>query len=29
MQRTGKMGTYPSSLGQEAVSTGLGDAMRN
>lgn len=28
MQRTGKMGTYPSSLGQEAVSTGLGDAMR-
>lgn len=27
MQRTGKMGTYPSSLGQEAVSTGLGDAM--
>lgn len=29
MQRTGKMGTYPSALGQEAVSTGLGDAMRN
>lgn len=28
MQRTGKMGTYPSSLGQEAVATGLGDAMR-
>lgn len=28
MQRTGKMGTYPSSFGQEAVSTGLGDAMR-
>ncbi len=28
LQRTGKMGTYPSSLGQEAVSTGLGDAMR-
>lgn len=28
LQRTGKMGTYPSSLGQEAVSTGLGDAMQ-
>ncbi len=28
MQRTGKMGTYPSSLGQEAVATGLGDAMK-
>lgn len=28
MQRTGKMGTYPSSLGQEAVSTGLGDALK-
>ncbi|MDQ2994301.1 MAG: pyruvate dehydrogenase (acetyl-transferring) E1 component subunit alpha [Pseudomonadota bacterium] len=28
LQRTGKMGTYPSSLGQEAISTGLGDAMR-
>lgn len=28
LQRTGKMGTYPSSLGQEAVATGLGDAMK-
>lgn len=28
MQRTGKMGTYPSALGQEAVSTGIGSAMR-
>lgn len=27
MQRQGKMGTYPSSLGQEAVSTAMGDAM--
>jgi 2-oxoisovalerate dehydrogenase E1 component alpha subunit len=27
MQRTGKMGTYPSALGQEAVSIGLGTAM--
>lgn len=28
LQRTGKMGTYPSSLGQEAVSTGIGHAMK-
>lgn len=28
LQRTGKMGTYPSSLGQEAVAVGLGNAMR-
>lgn len=28
LQRQGKMGTYPSSLGQEAVSTGLGDALQ-
>jgi len=28
LQRTGKMGTYASSLGQEAVSTGIGSAMR-
>lgn len=27
LQRTGKMGTYPSTLGQEAISVGLGDAM--
>ncbi|MDF3054337.1 MAG: pyruvate dehydrogenase component alpha subunit [Gammaproteobacteria bacterium] len=27
MQRTGKMGTYPSALGQEAVSIGMGAAM--
>lgn len=27
LQRTGKMGTYPSSLGQEAVSVGVGHAM--
>lgn len=27
LQRMGKMGTYPSSLGQEAVSTGMGAAM--
>lgn len=27
LQRTGKMGTYPSSFGQEAVSVGLGFAM--
>ena len=28
LQRTGKMGTYPSILGQEAVSVGIGHAMR-
>jgi 2-oxoisovalerate dehydrogenase E1 component alpha subunit len=28
LQRTGKMGTYASSLGQEAVSTALGHVMR-
>jgi len=28
LQRTGKMGTYSSSLGQEAVATGIGSAMR-
>lgn len=27
LQRTGKLGTYPSSLGQEAVSVALGSAM--
>jgi 2-oxoisovalerate dehydrogenase E1 component alpha subunit len=27
LQRTGKMGTYPSTLGQEAVSVGLGAVM--
>ncbi len=27
LQRTGKMGTYPSSLGQEAISVGMGHAM--
>ncbi|HEY9136372.1 MAG TPA: pyruvate dehydrogenase (acetyl-transferring) E1 component subunit alpha [Pseudomonadales bacterium] len=27
LQRTGKMGTYPSSLGQEAVGVGIGYAM--
>jgi 2-oxoisovalerate dehydrogenase E1 component alpha subunit len=27
LQRTGKMGTFPSSLGQEAVSVGIGHAM--
>lgn len=27
LQRTGKMGTYPSALGQEAVSIGFGSAM--
>lgn len=27
LQRTGKMGTFPSSLGQEAVSVGVGHAM--
>jgi 2-oxoisovalerate dehydrogenase E1 component subunit alpha len=28
MQRTGKMGTYASSLGQEAVSVGMGHALK-
>lgn len=28
MQRTGQLGTYPSSLGQEAVTVGLASAMR-
>lgn len=28
LQRTGKMGTYPSSLGQEAVSVGIGHALQ-
>lgn len=28
LQRTGKMGTFPSSLGQEAVSIGIGHAMQ-
>lgn len=28
LQRTGRLGTYPSSLGQEAVSVGLASAMR-
>lgn len=28
LQRTGKMGTYPSTLGQEAVAVGMGNAMR-
>lgn len=28
LQRTGKMGTYPSSRGQEAVGVGMGNAMR-
>ncbi|MEE8274723.1 MAG: pyruvate dehydrogenase (acetyl-transferring) E1 component subunit alpha [Alphaproteobacteria bacterium] len=28
LQRTGRMGTYPSSLGQEAVGVGIGAAMR-
>ena len=27
LQRTGRLGTYPSCLGQEAVAVGLGDAM--
>lgn len=27
LQRTGKMGTYPSSLGQEAIGTGMGYAL--
>ncbi|AUD79007.1 pyruvate dehydrogenase (acetyl-transferring) E1 component subunit alpha [Kangiella profundi] len=27
LQRTGKMGTYPASLGQEAIGIGYGDAM--
>ena len=29
LQRTGRMGTYPSSLGQEAVGVGIGAAMRD
>lgn len=29
LQRTGKMGTYASTLGQEAVSVAIGNAMRN
>ena len=29
LQRTGKIGTYPSSRGQEAVSIGIGHAMRD
>ena len=28
LQRTGRLGTYPSSLGQEAVAVGIGAAMR-
>jgi 2-oxoisovalerate dehydrogenase E1 component alpha subunit len=28
LQRTGKMGTYPSSLGQEAISVAIGSAMQ-
>jgi len=28
LQRTGQLGTYPSSLGQEAVSTGIGYALK-
>ncbi len=28
LQRTGKMGTFPSSLGQEAIGAGIGHAMR-
>src|SRR5262245_445721 len=28
LQRTGKMGTFPSSLGQEAVSVGIGHAIQ-
>lgn len=28
LQRTGKMGTFPSSLGQEAIAVGMGHAMR-
>lgn len=28
LQRTGKLGTYPSNLGQEAVSVGIGAAMQ-
>ncbi len=28
LQRTGRMGTYPSSLGQEAISVAIGHAMR-
>ena len=28
LQRTGKMGTYASTLGQEAIATAVGDAMK-
>jgi pyruvate dehydrogenase E1 component alpha subunit len=28
LQRTGRLGTYPTSLGQEAVTVGIGSAMR-
>ncbi len=28
LQRTGKLGTYPSTLGQEAISVGMGAAMQ-
>lgn len=28
LQRTGKLGTYPSNLGQEAIGVGIGSAMR-
>ena len=28
LQRTGKLGTYPTSLGQEAVSVALGSVMK-
>lgn len=29
LQRTGQLGTYPSSLGQEGVAVGIGSAMRD
>lgn len=29
LQRTGKLGTYPSNLGQEAIGVGIGAAMRD
>ena len=29
LQRTGKLGTYPSTLGQEAISVAVGSSMRN
>ena len=28
LQRTGKLGTYPSTLGQEAIGVGVGSAMQ-